>query len=92
MDHMSRIREQAILQSQSMAGKRAGKEHMVLEGSWEEDIVQEKVVVCKDNPDQPIAINASVESIPFSRTSDSQATAIESGPEKSTKRESVPMA
>nr|GEU47364.1 hypothetical protein [Tanacetum cinerariifolium] len=56
-NHMSRIREQAILRNQNIPCQRPRKEPMTSKESWEEDTVMEKVVICDDRSDQPIVIN-----------------------------------
>ncbi|GJZ11819.1 hypothetical protein Tco_0546578 [Tanacetum coccineum] len=49
------IREQAILRVRSIPNQRPRKEPMMLEETWEEDTMKEKVII--HNPDHPIVIN-----------------------------------
>ncbi|GJW09455.1 hypothetical protein Tco_1575282 [Tanacetum coccineum] len=45
------------IEEPGISGRRLRKEPMVSEGSWEEYVVKEKVVIHNDYPDQPVVIN-----------------------------------
>nr|GEW23555.1 hypothetical protein [Tanacetum cinerariifolium] len=57
MEHMSMIREEAILRNRSIPGRRPGKEPMISKESWDEDMVRENVIIRDDYSDQPVVIN-----------------------------------